>query len=419
MKGSLQIKGRKYYVVINYKDDFGNWKKKWISTGLDSRNNKTRANQALKEIEAGFRPETIVAQTDAEILFSDYLEQWLENHKKNVRLNTYAGYKLLLKKITKYFKNHGTKLKDLKPIHIQTLYNVWAKHGMTGSTMLKYHNVIRKALQHAMKFDLVPTNVADKVDRPRVNSFQARFLSENEMAEIFKAAEGHLIEVPVKLAAIYGLRRSEVMGLKWSAIDFEHKTIEIKHQVLHTKIGGVVKILRSDTLKNKSSFRTLPLTPQAEKILRDAQQRIEKNNRLYGSGYCLEDSEYVCVNELGKLISPDRVTDSFKHILKKAGVRKARFHDLRHSCASLLLAAGVQMKSIQEWMGHSTFSTTADIYSHLDHTSKLKSASALTNIFSFGQVEDNLEIQESVDNEIARLQEQLERAKKRKRDFEM
>ena len=175
------------------------------------------------------------------------------------------------------------------------------------------------------------------------------------------------------MAAYYGLRRSEAVGVKWSAIDFENKTISINHKIVENENG--VKGL--DVMKTKSSYRTLPLIPQVEEALLKEKERQEEMKRVFRRSYSKKYAEYVCVDQLGNLLRPDYVSDHFKILLRINELKSIRFHDLRHSCASLLLAQGVPMKMIQDWLGHSDMSTTANIYSHIDSESKKASASAI------------------------------------------
>lgn len=144
-------------------------------------------------------------------------------------------------------------------------------------------------------------------------------------------------------------------------------------------VDGKKVIVASDTTKTKSSRRTLPLVPFVKERLLALKEEQAENRRLCGRSYIKEYLGYVCVNEIGDLIKPSYVTRSFSKLLQANGFRHIRFHDLRHSCASLLLKNGVPMKQIQEWLGHSDFSTTANIYAHLDCSSKLISADAMLN----------------------------------------
>ena len=134
-----------------------------------------------------------------------------------------------------------------------------------------------------------------------------------------------------------------------------------------------------DELKTATSYRTLPLIPTIKEMLLKHKAQIEENKKFYGNTYDQRYLDYVCVEENGKIVYPDHMTKKFNELLKEHNLRPIRLHDLRHSCASLLLANGVPLKQIQEWLGHSDFSTTANIYAHLDYTSKLSSAQAMVS----------------------------------------
>ena len=247
-----------------------------------------------------------------------------------------------------------------------------------------YHANIHKALKYAVKNDMIPTNPADKVERPKQDKFYGSFYDKEELNKLFEAVAGTKLELPVLLGAFYGLRRSEIVGLKWSAVDFEQNTITINHTVTSCNLDGKCVIVAKDTTKTKSSRRTLPLVPYFHEKLLAVKAQQEKNQKLCGRSYNKEFLEYICVDEIEDRFKPNYITTQFPKLLERNGFRKIRFHDLRHSCASLLLASGVPMKNIQEWLGHSDFSTTANIYAHLDYSSKLTSASAMESNFHLG-----------------------------------
>ena len=206
------------------------------------------------------------------------------------------------------------------------------------------------------------------------------------MLELFDAVEGDPLELCVKIAAYYGLRRSEVLGLRWSAIDLERKTISISHKVIEAEVNGKFVPVGEDVLKTKSSFRTLPLIPAVEKLILAEKEKQEMYRRLFKKSYCRDYLEYICVDQCGRLLRPNYVTEHFSWIIEKYGLRKIRFHDLRHTCASLLLNSGekITMKQIQIWLGHSTYSTTADIYAHLDHNAQPAPANTMNGMFIRG-----------------------------------
>ena len=161
--------------------------------------------------------------------------------------------------------------------------------------------------------------------------------------------------------------------------DFDNNTITIRHTVTTCTIDGKHVQFAQDTTKTKSSMRTLPLVPVFKEKLLKLQEEQKEYRRVCGKCYDKRYTDYICVDEMGTLISPHYLTSAFPKLLEKNGLRRIRFHDLRHSCASLLLANGVPMKQIQEWLGHSDFSTTANVYAHLDYNSKLSSADAMVN----------------------------------------
>ena len=216
------------------------------------------------------------------------------------------------------------------------------------------------------------------------------FYNENELNELFEKSKDDPLNLMIRVASYYGLGRSEVLGLKWDAFDFDNKTITIKHTVTIGKINGKRQIYSKDRIKNKSSYRTLPLIDDIANRLLEFKEQQEYFKKAFGKSYHKKDKDYVFVKPDGKLVRPDYVSEHFKILLNNLGLRHIRFHDLRHSCASLLLAKGIPMKAIQEWLGHSNFSTTANIYAHLDSNSKQLSAQVITSAF-----ETKKEIEES------------------------
>lgn len=373
--GHLQEKKGFFYMVLSYPDITGKRKTKWFPTGLPVKGNKKKAEKMLMQTRQTFEPECTPVQDD--MMFSDFLLQWLEIAKPTIALTTYASYAGMAKSIIiPYFKERNTTLAGLKAIDIQTFYMQQLKR-VKASSVIHYHAVIHRALKYAVKIDLISVNPADKVERPKADKFIGSFYDSDEMQALFEAAKDTLLEIPIFLGAFYGLRRSEALGLKWDAIDFQNGTITIRHTVTSCTIDGKHVQVAKDTTKTKSSMRTLPLVPVfKEKLLKMKKQQAEYR-RVCGKCYDNRYLEYICVDEMGTLISPHYLTAAFPKLLDKNELRRIRYHDLRHSCASLLHANGVPMKQIQEWLGHSDFSTTANVYAHLDYNSKLSSADAM------------------------------------------
>lgn len=377
--GHLQEKKGLFYMVLSYKDCTGKRRTKWFPTGLPVKGNKKRAEAMLMEKRHSYVPEDSIENSviESQMLFADYLDQWLKIVKSTIKLITYASYvDAVEKRIKPYFREQGITLADLQASDIQRFYTIQLER-VKPTTVIYYHAVIHRALKYAVKTDLILSNPADKVDRPRKEAFQAGFYDKDELNALFGAVKGSQLEIPVMLAGFYGLRRSEVLGLKWDAIDFNNNTITIRHTITTFKVDGKQVTVASDTTKTKSSMRTLPLVPLFRERLLALKAEQQENQRLSGRSYDMRYIDYICVDEIGDLTAPNYITGAFPKLLERNGLRRIRFHDLRHSCASMLLANGVAMKQIQEWLGHSDFSTTANIYAHLDYNSKLSSAEAM------------------------------------------
>ena len=377
--GHLTEKKGYYYAVINFKDGNGKRKTKWFSTGLKVEGNKRKADAILTDIRCNFdvEKENSKANDAANALFSDYLEDWLKVVKSTIAVTTYSSYCSMVRKIiAPYFKNKRTRLKNLKAKDIQDFYLIQLER-VKATSVIHYHAVIHKALKYAVKIDLIDVNPSDKVELPRKEKYIANYYKAEEINKMLELSKSTKLEIPLLIASFYGLRRSEVIGLKWDAIDFENNIITINHTVTKTNIDGKSQIVLLDSTKSQSSLRCLPLVPFIKIRLEQLKEEQDQNRKKYGRSYNKAYIGYLCVNETGDIISPDNLTKSFKLFLKRNGLKEIRFHDLRHSCASLLLANGVPMKQIQEWLGHSDYSTTANYYAHLDFNSKWTSANAM------------------------------------------
>jgi len=380
--GHLQIKGNYYYTVLNYVDEDGNRRTKWQTTGLLSKNNKKRAEAILMERRIEFLPPEPKAPLE-ETTFADFMLEWLEHVRHTIETVTYASYSLNVKEIiVPFFRKRNILLRELTAHDIQKFYNERLKT-VKASSVKRYHANIHKALKYAVKMEMIPYNPADRVDLPKQERFIGSFYDTDEAQKLLEVVKGTKLELAVTLALFYGLRRSEIVGLRWDAIDFKSDTITIKHTVTTCHLDGKTTLIASDRGKSKASLRTLPLMPKFKEILLAMKEEQAKYRKMCGRSYNVEFLDYIYVDEMGTRISPGYITGTFPKLLEKHGLRHIRFHDLRHTAASLLLASGVPMKQIQEWLGHSDFSTTANIYAHLDYSSKLQSAKAMEKSLKF------------------------------------
>lgn len=387
------------YWVLNLTDENGKRKPKWIPTHKKVKGNKTWANNMLPTIRKEWTEKLLQEATasqqsaspsgpsSAAISFVDFLYQWLEYKYKSatgrvmdskpIELSTYSGYEQQLNNpIAPYFREHPVALCDLTKQDILAFYEKELER-VKPTTVKHYHALIHGALNYAVDKNLIPSNPADRIIISKPEPFKGDYYLDSEVLNLFEVIKGHKIELVVLLTAFYGLRRSEVIGLKWSAFDFNHNCFSIRHTVTTCNVKGERVTIKKDKAKNKSSLRTYPLIPFLKERLLEAKKQQEENRKLCGRAYNKEYLGYVCVDVIGNLIKPNYVSSTFGKLLAKNNLRHIRFHDLRHTCASLLLANGVPMEQVKEWLGHSEISTTVDIYGHLQYATKKQSAAAI------------------------------------------
>ena len=375
-------------MMLEWTDENGKRERSSRTTGLPVKGNKTKAEEMLretiKELELLVNNKPLIG----EMLFADLMEEWLSfinplnnpKNKKKIKPTTFGGYEMNVNKaIVPYFRKKGTLLSALSHKDIDEFYDNQLER-VTAMTVTKYHANISLALNYAFQKGYIPSCevIMKKVTRPTPERFTGKFLKESETVELVNAVKGHKLELGVLLGAFYGLRRSEIIGLRWTSINFEANTITIEHTVTVASISGKNVIVAADTTKTKSSYRTLPLIPVIRAKLLAVKDEQEANRQLCGKSYNKEEGHYIYTDVLGNRIKPDYLSSEFPKFLERHGFRRIRFHDLRHSCASLLLANGISLKEIQDWLGHSTFKTIADIYAHLESDSKLTAAAAMS-----------------------------------------
>lgn len=387
--GHLTEKNKKWYAVINLYEN-GKRKEKWVNLELEAKKgSKTEANRRLEEILAKYNSSDMYlyeGMTHAEkerirlanLPVEEYIADFLESYKHNIAKTTYIHYKKMVdNRISEFFKPLKIAVKDLTGDEINDFYRSLRESGLKGTTGQRYHALLHLAFKYAIKRKVLKNNPCEQADRPKGVQYIGDYYGADKIQKLIECLDGDPIRMVVIIAAFYGLRRSEVLGLKWSAIDFEEKKIYVRHKVVEEETSIGKKVVGLDVMKTKSSYRTLPLIPQIAEELMKEKARQERMKGLLRGSYCKEYQEYICVDATGKIIKPTYVSEHFGVILRQHQLPKIRFHDLRHSCASLLLSNGVPMKMIQDWLGHSDMGTTANIYSHIDAASKLMSANVM------------------------------------------
>lgn len=328
--GHLTLKNGRYYAVLNYRNAGGQRKTKWIALGLPEKGNKRKAEAELAKLRAEFEPPKEVGDLSSDMLFADYLLEWLEIAKGRLAVATYSSYAAMIKMpVGPYFRQRNLTLRELEARHLQMFYSEMLRK-VKPNTVIHYHAIIHSALKYAVKTDMLIQNVADKVDRPRKNSFQPVFLSAEEMQKMFEALRGTKLELPVLVAAFYGFRRGEVLGLKWDAIDFERGTISVIRTVTTITLDGKQAEIEQQSAKTKSSLRTLPLIGSFREYFMQVKEAQELNKQVCGNCYNYEYDGFVFADELGERMRVEYLTNAFPKFLESHGLRRMRFHDLRH-----------------------------------------------------------------------------------------
>ena len=295
---------------------------------------------------------------------AQFLTDWLENtQRESVRPRTYERYEEIVRLHIIPVLGHY-KLQQLSPQHVQAFYSQKSKEEFSALTVISFHNILHKAMETAVKWNLVARNVCKVVDPPRRQRFEVTPLTLDQIQKLLSEVEGHRMEALFKVALATGMRRGELMGLKWQDINFEAGTIQVRRVLTRIPSKFPGKGYEEAEPKTQRSRRTIVIAQFALTSLKEHQIRQEQEKEKAGRYW--QEHDYVFCTPLGTHLNPSRdVLDPLKVFLKHAGLPDIRFHDLRHSAATLLLSLGIHPKVVQEILGHSQISITMDIYSHV------------------------------------------------------
>lgn len=383
---SVQSKKGRLYAVMQVKKD-GTTKPVWRALGLPEGANKTKVNKAFREVVAQYEQEFWEEQErggrpPADIPVYDYLVSYLKRVEPELQKNTIVSYRSMTNgKIRRYFQRRPQlTVGNLKPQDIQDFYQSLFADGVAANTVIHYHALLRRAFQQAFKEERIDANPFDRVGRPKKNKFHGENYTQEELLTLLHLARGDVIYPAILLAGAMGLRRSEALGVRWSRIDWEKRTVLLDTKIVEYRENGKKKVEPVEEMKNKSSRRTLPLPDPVVEMLQVQKEHREVYRKMFQGSYNTQYLDYVCVNQLGELLRPSYVTDHFRELLEKYGLRHIRFHDLRHTFASLLINQDVPLINVSNFLGHSDLSTTANIYAHLDKASKQASAAVISDI---------------------------------------
>ncbi len=248
-------------------------------------------------------------------------------------------------------------LARLNPLHLQEFY-VKKQEEYSGRTVQNMHRILRKALDGAVKTQLIKQNPADLVDAPKAKKYKPKVYDEEQFLKLLKVAKGTKHEIPILLAGGLGMRRGEIFGLRWDNISFKYKRMVVEQQLIPTSQGLVFS-----TPKTESGARTIEIPEYIIEVLKQELKEQKKNKMLFGPEY--KDYNLVCCKANGDLIHPSGYSRDFKKFLEDNHLEHIRFHDLRHFNATVMLKYDVDIKVASRRLGHSTTSITQDIYQHI------------------------------------------------------
>ena len=311
----------------------------------------------------------------------EYLSDWHKSREVLLRRSTFEAEEIYLHKhIIPFFEKVCPELENIKPIMVknyaQTKLKSGRLDGQKGGLSLvsvrKHIAVLRHALDEAVMLGYLESNPTNSIRLPKskkgTNTDRTVFLSPEEAQELLNGISDHPIYPAVVLSLLYGLRRSEVLGLRWEAINFENNTLTIQHTVVKN-----LTIRQSDYTKTDNSRRTFEILPEVKIMLEQLKEKAPKG------------SSYIFCRDDGSVWRPDTLTRTFQRQLKQLGLPKMRFHDLRHSTASILFDRGWSLEDVKNWLGHADIETTSNIYLHYGRTRKVLLAGTLAGMFDLVQ----------------------------------
>lgn len=381
-------KGKVWYAVVNLpKNEKGIYPQKFINTYLPERGNKKQAQLILEsELEKTEQELKKLIKENKEdknkikdIYFIDYLYDFVESKRFDLVPIVYNTYKNYVKKIGEFFKKENTNLllSEVKTKDINDFYTHLRSKGLKVVTTRRYACVLRPAFKKAYSEDLIEKNPYEKatVLPSNVNEqYESEYLTKDESIDFLQKIKGHQLEKLFTLTLYLGLRRSELLGIKWTHIDFENHKVLIKGSVQKMK----KEFLFAENNKTLKSRDCLIMSSHVETVFKQIKAEIEENKKIFGNAYNNDYSEFVCVNEIGELYNPDYLSKQIKVIVKKHNLKDIHFHSLRHSACSLIYSETKDLILTQKLLRHVDIRTTEN-YIHTEDELKVKAAEIIAN----------------------------------------
>lgn len=382
LRSKLKQRGDYWIIGLSWYDSSGKRKQTNISTGLKIIGNKYKAEAKEREIYKEYERQLLSETTEADkILFCDWLKQWLTYVEGKVSESTFYGYRAVVERhIIPFFEDKGTTLSGLTSKKIEAYYDFRQKTFNVSANTIRHENsYIHAALKYAVIEGMISSNPADNVRLPKVQRHRANIYSEEQLKAFLSAITGTALEPAILLAAWFGMRRGEIIGLRWDCIDFTSKTLYVRGTVKTQGKDGY-KVYYVPSAKNESSIRSFPMTDaQVDYFTR---LKEYQKHRQYIKGYHHEWDDFVCTYMDGRLISPDTLTRTVPKLCEACGLPRLKLHEFRHTNISLMVQNGVSIFEASKWAGHKTANTTSDFYAQYDNRSKEKISALLASLLA-------------------------------------
>jgi integrase len=341
-------------------DPQGRRKQQWLSAKGTKKEAEKRLSELLHQLDTGtfMRP--------SKTTLAEFLERWLKDYAwPNLAPRTAEGYEHIIRRHLVPALGNMT-LMQLKPEHLQRYYSEKltggrcdGKEGLSPKTVRHHHVTLHDALRSAVKWGLLSRNPADAVSPPHVQHPEMKTWDEDDIARFLEAAKETPYHCLFYLALFTGMRRSELLGLKWNDADLILGEVSVTRSLHHLRDGSI--IFRSP--KTAKGRRTVALPPSATLLLKEHWEKQKLERAMLGIP--LTDDDLVFSHLDGKPLLPDTVTHAWINLVRRTGIKSIRLHDARHSHASLMLKQGIHPKIVQERLGHASIQITLDTYSHV------------------------------------------------------
>ncbi len=355
MEGSMRRRGKKSWELSLDlgRDEKGRRRRKFTSVQDTKAQAQRRLRELLSDLDKG------VPAQNSKVTLGEHLVRWLSDYARtNTSPRTVQGYEGAIRRYLVPSLGHIPLIK-LTPVHVQALYSEMLDRPLSPQTILHTHRILKQSLSHAIAWGLIIRNVCDAVHPPSPKRKEMTAVDASGVQTLLEEARSSPYGPVIFLALYTGLRRSELMGLRWRAIDLESKSLSVTETLVRIT-GEGLKIMQPKTSRSR---RAVSLPPTAVALLSGL--KVKQREQRQAVGLDWSESDYVFSNADGSWIDPDTISHSFSDIIKRAGLPHMRFHDLRHTHATLMLKQGVHPKVVSERLGHASITITLDTYSHV------------------------------------------------------